>query len=178
MTTTTQLSHLTGAYVLDRTRTKIAFVTHQLRRLEVRGEFETYVGSGHLDGDDPSRSRAELTIQTASIQTRNAQRDGHLRRFFLDSAHHPTIRFTSTRVRRVDEAHVEVSGDLTIRGVTRPVTVALTYTPDEAGIRLQGNLAISRKDCGVRWNAVVEGGGFFVSDKVTMEFDVAAVRAS
>lgn len=182
MTTTTKPSELTGDYVLDTAHTRIGFVARHAMATKVRGQFDEFEGSAHLDGDDPSKSSAELTIQANSLQTRNQQRDEHLRSKFLDMDNHPTITFTSTGVEQVDETKFKVTGDLTIRGVTKPVTVdfELTgagYDPQDAfRAGFQGTVAINRRDWGVSWNAALEGGGALVSQKVTLEFNVAAVR--
>jgi polyisoprenoid-binding protein YceI len=147
----------------------------------VRGQFEEFEGGAHLDGDDPSKSSAEVTIRATSIQTRNQQRDRHPRGKFLGADDHPTVAFTSTGVQRVDQTNFRVTGDLTIRGVTRPVTVdfALTSAEKDAGGRhrvgFEGSVTINRGDWGVNWNAAT---GLLVSEKVTLEFAVAALRVS
>jgi polyisoprenoid-binding protein YceI len=181
MTTTTKLSELTGDYVLDTAHTRIGFVARHTMATKVRGQFDEFEGSAHLDGDDPSKSSAELTIQAKSIQTRNQQRDDQLRSNFLDISHLPTITFTSTNVEQVDETAYKVTGDLTIRGVTRPVTVDFELTGaqnDPWGnfrVGFEGSVTINRKDWGVNWNAAT---GVLVSEKVKLEFDVAANRQS
>ncbi|MFI6600870.1 YceI family protein [Nonomuraea sp. NPDC050536] len=179
MTTTTTLRELTGDYVLDTARTRIGFVARHAMATRVRGQFDAFQGSAYLDGQAPSRSSVELTIQADSIQTRNQQRDGQLRDKFLDVDNHPAITFTSTKVEQVDRTTFKVTGELTIRGVTRPVTVdlALTAVDDDSrgGFRVgfKSSLTISRKDWGVNWNAAT---GVMVSDKVVLEFDLAAIR--
>lgn len=180
MTTTTKPSELTGNYVLDTAHTRIGFVARHAMATKVRGQFDEFEGSAHLDGDDPSKSSAELTIQANSLQTRNQQRDEHLRSKFLDMDNHPTITFTSTGVEQVDETKFKVTGDLTIRGVTKPVTVdfELTGAENPSGnfrVGFEGSVTINRKDWGVNWNAAT---GVLVSEKVTLEFDVAAIRQS
>lgn len=180
MTTTTKPSELTGDYVLDTAHTRIGFVARHAMATKVRGQFDEFEGSAHLDGDDPSKSSAELTIQANSLQTRNQQRDEHLRSKFLDMDNHPTITFTSTGVEQVDETKFKVTGDLTIRGVTKPVTVdfELTGAENPSGtfrVGFEGSVTINRKDWGVNWNAAT---GVLVSEKVTLEFDVAAIRQS
>ncbi|HEV2252891.1 MAG TPA: YceI family protein [Streptosporangiaceae bacterium] len=184
MTTTTTLSELTGDYVLDPAGTRIGFAVRQAILTTVRGQFGEFDGTAHLDGDDPSESRARITIQAASIQTPSQRRDDHLRRAFLDVSNHPAITFAATGVAQLSETTFNVTGDLTIRGATRPVTVAFEltgagYDPQgtfRAGFR--GTVTIDRRDWGVSWNAVLEGGGVLVSQKVTLELTAAAVRRS
>jgi polyisoprenoid-binding protein YceI len=185
MTTTTTLSELTGDYVLDTVHSRIGFVARHAMITKVHGEFEEFEGGAHLDGDDPSRSTARLTIQAKTIQTRNQQRDDHLRGSdFLDMADHPTITFTSTTVEQVDAITFRVTGDLTIRGVTRPVTVDFELTGAEKDpwgnfrVGFEGRATINRKDWGVSYNAVLASGGVLVGEKVTLELDLAVIRQS
>ena len=185
MTTTTRISELTGDYVLDPAHTRIWFVARHMMVTKVRGQFDEFEGKVHLDGEDPSKSSAELTIQARSIQTSNEQRDEQLRgNDFLDIPNHPTITFTSTVVELVDESKFKVTGDLTVRGVTKPVTVEFELTGAENDlwgnfrVGFEGSVTINRKDWGVSWNAVLESGAVLVSEKVTLEFDVAAIRPS
>ena len=178
MTTMTKLSELTGDYILDTAYTRIGFVARHTMATKVRGQFDEFEGITHLDGDDPSKSSAELTIQAKSIQTRNQQRDQALRSKFLDMDNQPAITFTSTGVEQVDETNFKVTGDLTIRGVIKPVTVDFELTgakTDPWGtfrVGFEGSVTINRKDWGVNWNAATG----MVSKKVTLEFDVAAIR--
>lgn len=183
MTTTAKLSELTGDYVLDTAHTRIGFQARHAMVTKVRGQFDEFEGSAHLDGDDPTKSTAQLTIQANSIQTRNQQRDDHLRsNDFLDMENHPTITFTSTGVEQVSDTDFKVKGDLTIRGVTKPVTVDFELTGTENDpwgnfrVGFEGKVVINRKDWGVSWNTALESGGVLVSEKVTLEFDVAAIR--
>jgi polyisoprenoid-binding protein YceI len=181
MTTTTELSELTGDYALDPARTRIGFAVRQMVT-KVRGHFDEFEGSAHLDGDDPSRSSARLTIGAKSIQTGNQRRDDHLGTSFLDVRTHPTITFTSTKVEQVNEVAFKVTGDVTMRGVTKPVTVhfELTGTQNDprGGFRadFEGRATVNRKDWGIIWNATLESGGVLVSEKVTLEFDVSMIR--
>ena len=178
ITTMTNLSELTGDYVLDTAHTRIGFVARHTAATRVRGQFDEFDGSVHLDGDDPSKSNAELTIQANSIQTGNQQRDMYLRSKFLDTDNHPTITFASTKVERVDATHFKVTGDLTMRGVTRPVTVEFELTRaenDPSGdfrVGFLGRGTINRKDWGVKWNAALG----MVSKKVALALDVVAIR--
>jgi polyisoprenoid-binding protein YceI len=180
MATTTKLSELTGDYVLDTAHTRIGFVARAITR--VHGQFDEFEGTAHLDGDDPSKSNAQLTIKANSIQTRNQRRDDHLRGRFLDSGDHPAITFTSAKVDQVDQTSFKLTGDLAICGVIKPVTVDVKLAGTEhdlAGslrVCFKGMVTINRKDWGVSWNAALEGGGALVSNKVTLEFDIAAIR--
>jgi polyisoprenoid-binding protein YceI len=182
LTTTTTLSQLTGDYLVDPAATQVGFAVRQAVFTTVRGRFTQFTGGARLDGDDPAGSSARLTIQAASIQTSSGRRDDHLRRVFLDTQNHPAISFTSTGVDQLSETTFTVTGDLTIRGATKPLTVDFVLTgagyDPQGGFRVgfHGTVTIDRRDWGVSWNAVLEGGGVLVSQKVTLEFDVAAVR--
>jgi polyisoprenoid-binding protein YceI len=184
MTTTATLSELTGDYTIDPGRTRIAFVVRQAVVTKVRGQFDEFEGSAHLNGDDPSKSTAEVTIQANSIQTRNRRRDEHLRSSFLDIPNHPTITFASTKVEQVDETNFKLTGDLTIRGVAKPLTMDFELTgveKDPSGnfrVGLAAKVTINRKAWGVSWNAALEGRGALVAEKVVLTFDVAAIRQS
>jgi len=183
--TPTSLSALTGTYAIDPAHSRIGFVARHAMVTKVRGAFNEFEGTAHLDGDDVSRSTASVTIQAASIDTRQAQRDAHLRsNEFLAMDEYPVITFTSTAARRTGEQEFELDGDLTIRGVTRPVSIPFTYegtAKDPFGntrVGFEGSTVINRKDFGLTWNAVLETGGALVSDKVTLEFEVSAVKTS
>jgi polyisoprenoid-binding protein YceI len=177
-----KVSELTGDYMLDSSASRISFVVPTVLVAKVRGQFDEFEAAARLDGDDPSKSSVLLTIQANSIQTRNERRDDHLRRAFLHAPEHPVITFCSTKVEQKDETHFDVTGDLTIRGVTRPVAVPLELTgaddrPDRpVRIRFAGRATIIRRDWGVKWNAVGEAGGFLVGESVTLELDLAATR--
>ncbi|MDP9101286.1 MAG: YceI family protein [Actinomycetota bacterium] len=183
MTTTTTTQDLTGTYALDASHTRIGFAARHAMVTTVRGQFTELEGLAHLDGADPSRSTATVVIKTASLDTGNADRDAHVRGAdFLDVDTYPEIRFVSTSAEQVDEQTYRMSGDLTIKDVTRPVTVDFTYVgavQDPWGntrIGFEGSTKVSRKDWGLTWNVALEAGGILVSDKVTLEFDLSAVK--
>ena len=184
LTTTTTLSQLTGDYLVDPAATQVGFAVRQAVFTTVRGRFTQFTGGVRLDGDDPARSSARLTIQAASIQTSSGRRDDHLRRAFLDTQNHPAITFTSTGVEQLSETSFRLTGDLTLRGTTKPVTVDFELTGagyDQQGAfraGFQGTVTINRRDWGVGWSAVLEGGGALVSNKVTLELAPVAVRQS
>jgi len=177
------LTELTGTWTLDPAHTRIGFVARHAMVTKVRGSFNEFEGTAVLDGANPANSHAEVTIKAASIDTRNAQRDEHLRsNDFLAMQEHPEITFTSTGARQVDDTTFELTGDLTIRGVTNSVTIPFTFegaAKDPFGnlrAGFEGSVAINRKDWGVTWNAALEGGGVLVSDKVTLEFEISAIK--
>jgi polyisoprenoid-binding protein YceI len=183
MSTNTVPTTLTGNYQIDPTHSRIGFVARHAMVTKVRGSFNEFDGSGHFDADDPAASHLRLTIQAASIDTRNADRDAHLRsNDFFDMETYPEITFASTAVEQLDAARYRVTGDLTIKELTRPVTIDFEYTGtavDPFGnqrIGLEGRTTVNRKDWGVNWNAALEAGGVLVSEKVTLEFDVSAIR--
>ncbi|GAA4876499.1 YceI family protein [Saccharopolyspora cebuensis] len=176
---------LTGQYALDPTHTRIGFVTRHAMVTKVRGAFNDFEGTATVDGANPSASSVALRIKVDSIDTRNADRDGHLRtNDFLDAAEYPEITFTSTAIEQTGDNSYDVTGDLTIKGVTRSVTVPFSYegqAQDPFGnvrIGLEGSVVINRKDFGLTWNAALETGGVLVGEKVTLELEVSAVKQS
>jgi polyisoprenoid-binding protein YceI len=174
-----------GTYTIDPSHSRIGFVARHAMVTKVRGSFNEFEATIDVDTDDITRSSARVAIKGASIDTRNEQRDGHLRsNDFLDIENHPEITFTSTDVQWLGEDVVRVTGDLTIKGTTRPVTIDFTYegaAVDPFGnlrVGFEGSVVINRKDWGVNWNAALEAGGVLVSEKVTLEFEVSAIKAA
>jgi polyisoprenoid-binding protein YceI len=184
MTTATIFSELTGEYTLDVTHTNLGFVARHAMVTKVRGSFNEFEGTVTIDGDDPSKSSAQVIIKVASIDTRNAQRDAHLRsNDFLDLADFPEINFMSTAITSFGGNDFEVTGDLTIKGVTQEIAIPLEFqgsAKDPFGnlrIGFEGSVAISRKDFGVTYNAALETGGVLIGDKIVLEFDVSAIKS-
>src|SRR5829696_8817820 len=182
---TPSLSQLTGEYKLDPAHTRIGFVARHAMVTKVRGAFNEFEGTGFLDGDDPSRSRVSVTIKAASIDTRNEQRDSHLRsNDFLAMDEYPQITFIATNVRQAGTTTLELTGDLTIRGVTNSVTIPFEFegaATDPFGnlrVGFEGSAVINRKDYGITWNAALETGGVLVSDKIILEFEVSAIKTA
>ncbi len=185
MSTTTVPTTTTGTYTIDPTHSRIGFVARHAMVTKVRGSFNQFEGSGYFDAENPSHSRLQLTIKAASIDTRNADRDAHLRsNDFFDMETYPEITFTSTSVEPAGADTYRVTGDLTIKGVSKPVTVEFEYTgtaTDPFGnqrIGFEGSTTVNRKDWGVNWNAALEAGGVLVGEKVTLEFEVSAIRST
>jgi polyisoprenoid-binding protein YceI len=180
--TALDVQDLTGDYTLDAAHTRLGFVARHAMVTKVRGAFTEFEGSAHLDFQDPTKSSAQLTIQVASITTGQKQRDEHLRtNDFFDAPTFPEMTFTSTGV-EVDGDTYKLTGDLTIKDVTKPVTIDFEFTgaaKDPYGnIRagFDGTTTIKRSDWGISWNAALETGGVMVSDKITLEFDVSAIK--
>jgi polyisoprenoid-binding protein YceI len=190
LTTPTDISGQipSGTYTLDQSHSRLGFVARHAMVTKVRGAFNDFDASIVVDADDLTRSSARVTIRTASIDTRNEQRDAHLRsNDFLAIDENPEITFVSTAVTPVvsdDDLVLRVTGDLTIKGTTLPVTVDFTYegtAVDPFGnqrIGFEGSVAINRKDWGVNWNAALEAGGVLVSEKVTLEFELSAIKSA
>lgn len=183
MSTATDYAALTGEYTLDPTHSRIGFVARHAMVTKVRGSFNEFSGSARIDGADPSKSSVTVTIKVESIDTRNADRDGHLRtNDFLQVADYPEITFSSTSIAQTGDDSFDVTGDLTIKGVTRSVTVPFTYegtAQDPFGntrIGLEGSTTINRKDFGVTWNVALETGGVLVSEKITLEFEISLIK--
>jgi polyisoprenoid-binding protein YceI len=151
----------------------------------VKGQFTAVTGVITLDETDIAKSHLEASIDVASVQTRDAQRDAHLKSAdFFDVEKFPTLSFKSTRVARSGEGELAVTGDLTIHGVTREVVFAVegpsAPAKDPWGntrIGLSATTKISRKDYGLTWNAALETGGILVGDDVAITLDVQSVKA-
>ncbi len=149
----------------------------------VHGSFKTWSGTIEIDEANPANSKVQASIDVASIETGEPQRDDHLRSAdFFDSASHAQIAFESTGVKQVDTEHYKVTGNLTIRGVTKPVTLDTEYfgrQKDPYGAERAGfsaKTSIDRKDFGLTFNMPLDGGGVVVGDKVDIVLDVEAVK--
>ncbi|PVZ07693.1 YceI family protein [Actinomycetospora cinnamomea] len=179
--TTAPALDLAGDYQLDPAHTRIGFTARHAMVTKVRGSFGEFRGSAHID-EDPSTSSAEIVIATNSLTTGQEQRDGHVQGDdFLAVNVYPEITFRSTAVERDGDVW-RITGDLTIRDVTKPVTVDFEFTglaKDPFGnVRagFEGSTTINRKDWGITFNAALETGGVLVSEKVGLEFDISAIK--
>src|SRR3954453_20721124 len=175
------VENISGDYTLDPSHTRIGFSARHAMVTKVRGSFEQFDGTAHVDTVTPANSSVTVTIDAASVTTGNEQRDGHLKTpDFFDIANHPQITFVSTSVER-DGADWDITGDLTINGVTKPVTIAFEETgsaKDPFGntrVGFEGEVTIDRTEGNLSFNAPLETGGVLVSEKVKLEFDVSAI---
>lgn len=167
-----------GSYVIDPTHSRIGFSARHAVITKVRGAFNAFEGKGTVaDG----QASLEVTINADSIDTRQADRDAHLKsEDFFNAAAFPHIKFVSTSVKQSGEGFV-VDGNLTIKDVTKPLTIQFAYTgaaTDPFGnkrVGLEGEAEINRPDFGLTWNAVLETGGVLVSEKIKLEFEISAI---
>ncbi len=181
--TTTNFAALTGTYIVDAAHSRFGFVARHAMVTKVRGSFNDFEANAVVDGDDPTRSTVAVTLKVASVDTRNAMRDDHLRTGdILDAENFPEITFRSTKVEWDGAEEFVVTGDLTIKGVTRSISIPLEFTgaaTDPFGnerIGLEGSTSLLRSEYGITWNAALETGGVLVSDKINLEFEISAVK--
>jgi polyisoprenoid-binding protein YceI len=179
------LSHLSGTYTIDPTHSEIGFSVRHAMVTTVRGQFAEYDGKLQLDGANPAASTAEVTIKVVSIDTNQEQRDGHLRTGdFFDAESHPEITFTSTAAEQVDAETYRLTGDLTIKGIAKPVSIDFTFNgaaKDLYGnerVGFEGSTTINRTDWGLSYNAALETGGVLIGEKVKLSFDISAIKAA
>jgi polyisoprenoid-binding protein YceI len=174
-----------ATWSIDPGHSAVHFGVRHMMFTKVRGRFTRWSGELRLNPEHLASSSVEVTIEAASIDTADAQRDGHLRSpDFLDADRFPTITFRSTKVEDLGEGKLRVSGDLTIHGVTRPVVLDTEYAGraqdpwgnDRAGFAARA--AVDRTDFGLRWNQALETGGVLVGNKVEIELELEAVAAA
>ncbi len=171
-----------GTYALDPSHTSVEFVARHLMISKVRGQFTDVSGTVTI-AERPEDSSVEASIAVASVSSGEPARDDHLRSpDFFDAETYPTISFRSTAVEHVDDQHWNVTGDLTVRDVTRPVVLDLgfegaTATPfGDSRIGFSASTEVNREDWGLTWNVAIETGGVVVGKKVRLEFAVEAVK--
>ncbi|WP_369193557.1 YceI family protein [Streptomyces djakartensis] len=178
-----ELAALTGDYTIDPAHSTIGFTARHAMVTNVKGSFKDFTGTLHLDGSDPSRSTASLDVVMDSIDTGNADRDGHLKSAdFFKADEFPAMTFRSTGAEALGGDDYRITGDLTILGTTRPLTIDLEFNGvakdpfgnERAGF--EGKAEILRSEWGLTWNAALETGGVLVSDKIKLTFDISAVR--
>ena len=153
---TQAVADISGDYTLDVSHTRLGFSARHAMVTTVRGQFQDFTGHAHIDTANPAASKVELTIQAGSIDTGNADRNGHLvSADFFDVENNPELTFVSTEVEKADETTWVITGDLTIKGVTQPVTIDFELTgsaKDPFGnlrVGFEGSTAINRKDWGL-----------------------------
>ncbi|MBX7213460.1 MAG: YceI family protein [Thermoflexales bacterium] len=171
------------SWSIDPAHTRVQFAARHLMVSTVRGEFKAFSGEVEFDPARPEATRVSVDVQTASVNTNDAKRDGHLASAdFFEAAVHPSMTFRSTRVDGVKGEHARLTGDLTIKGVTHPVTLDVTFHglakapwgTTSAGFEAKGKL--NRRDWGLTWNMPLETGGVLVGDEITLTIDAEIVK--
>ena len=172
-------------YNIDTTHSEIGFTARHMVFAKVRGQFKTWTGKVEYDAEDPTRSKVEAEIEVASIDTREPKRDDHLRSAeFFDAEKFPKLTFASKRIEAAGDGAYKVTGDLTLHGTTREVTLDATasgtgkdpWGNQRRGLSLEGS--IDRSDFGLRWNQVLETGGVLVSEKIEINVEVQVVQVA
>ncbi|MGH8825762.1 MAG: YceI family protein [Jiangellaceae bacterium] len=172
-----------GTFTIDPNHSNVGFVARHMVFTKVRGQFPEVEGTVTL-AEDPTESTVDVTIKTATVNTGAPDRDQHLRSGdFFDVENHPEMTYRSTNIRHVGRDEFVVIGDLTIRGVTRPVELAVTF--EGAGVNpwgrqvagISARAEVDREQWGLTWNAALETGGVLVGRKVILELEVQAARA-
>ena len=167
----------------DLSHSSVGFTVRHLMVSKVHGRFARWGGTLEYDPAQPTLAKIAVTIETASVETREDKRDEHLRSAdFFDVANHPTLTFNSTSIERIADDRLAVTGDLTIRGVTRPVVLDVESSGQVkdpwGGLRagFSAKTTISRKDFGLTWNVALETGGLLVGDKVEIGIEIEAIQ--
>lgn len=171
------------AWKIDSAHSQIHFSIRHLMIAKVRGSFDRFSGTIEFDEEHPSASTVEIEIEANSVNTRDEQRDGHLMSpDFLDVENFPVITFKSVHVHQIDESRGHVHGELTVRDITREVTLDVAYSgqaqnPWGATVAgFSGRATIDRRDWGIHWNQALETGGFLVGDKLNVEVELELVQ--
>ncbi|MGW0883993.1 YceI family protein [Streptomyces sp. NPDC002671] len=177
------LAALTGEYTIDPSHTSIGFVARHAMVTNVKGSFLDFNGALHLDGSDPGKSTASIDVKMDSVETGNADRDGHLKSSdFFKTDEFPTMTFRSTKAEALGGDDYRITGDLSILGTTKPISIDLEFNgaaKDPFGndrVGFEGKTEILRSEWGLTWNAALETGGFLVSDKIKLVFDISAIK--
>lgn len=170
-------------WTIDNSHSEINFTVRHMMISNVRGQFERFTGTVDFNEEHPAQSSVDVQIEAASINTKEAKRDEHLRSAdFLAADQYPYLTFKSQRVEVVDENHGKIHGDLTIRGISRPVALDVEYSgmaKSPWGTMSAGFTAstkISRKEWGLEWNAALETGGVLVGDEIKINIELEIVK--
>jgi polyisoprenoid-binding protein YceI len=172
-----------STYLIDPAHSSVNFSIKHLMIAKVHGGFEKFSGKVHYDPQNPQDMQVEATIDTSSINTRDSQRDAHLRSAeFFDVDNYPNIIFVSKKI-EVKRGELTIHGDLTIHGVTRPVTLEVEGPSEEikdpwgnVKMGVSATTKVKRKDYGLSWNAALEAGGFLVGDDVNISLDIQLLK--
>lgn len=171
------------SWKIDSAHSEVNFTVRHMMISNVRGRFENFTGTVDFDEINPANTKVDVQIEAASISTRDAQRDGHLRSpDFLDAEKYPYLTFKSQRVEVIDAQHAHLIGDLTIRDVTREVTLEVEYSGmsqspwGTINAGFTASTRISRKNWNLNWNVALETGGWLVSDEIKIDLELELVQ--
>ncbi|MBP7962403.1 MAG: YceI family protein [Caldilineaceae bacterium] len=171
------------SWQIDSSHSHIQFSVRHMMISRVKGTFETFSGTVALDEANPANTVVNVSIEAASINTRDAQRDGHLQSpDFLDAATFPTLTFVSTKVEKTGTNHAKLYGDLTIQTVTRPVVLDVEYVGQAkspwgtVSAGFSASTKINRKEWNLTWNQALETGGLLVGEEIAIEIDLELVK--
>ena len=171
------------SWTIDSAHSEVNFTVRHMMISNVRGRFEKFIGTVDFDESYPANTTVDVQIEAASIITREPQRDGHLRSpDFLDVEKYPYLTFKSKRVNVIDTQHAKLVGDLTIRDITRQVTLDVEYSgmsmspwgTTNAGFTT--STKISRKDWNLNWNVALETGGWLVGDEIKIDLELEIIQ--
>jgi polyisoprenoid-binding protein YceI len=171
------------AWVIDNAHSEVQFSVRHMMISNVRGRFESFKGTVYFNEAEPEKSTVDVQIDAASLNTRDPNRDNHLRSpDFLDVAQFPTINFQCKRVEKVDDTHGRIIGDLTIRNVSHEVVLDTEYAGQSKSpwgsisAGFSATTKFNRKDWGLTWNQNLETGGLLVGDIVTVSIELEVVK--
>ncbi|MCA9942021.1 MAG: polyisoprenoid-binding protein [Anaerolineales bacterium] len=173
------------SWQIDSSHSHIYFTARHMMISKVRGAFESFSGTVNFDEENPTNTTVNIEVDLSSINTRDEQRDGHLKSpDFFDVENYPTMKFVSTKVEQVDENNGRLIGNLTIKDITKEVVLDVEYAgvakspwgTESAGFSASGS--INRKEWGLNWNQALETGGVLVGDKINIEIELELVKQS
>lgn len=176
------LNNYAGTFVIDPTHSEIGFTARHAMVTKVRGSFTEFSGTASSE-ENLNNAQINVEIDVNSVDTRNADRDGHLKTGdFFEVEKFPKITFTSTEVTAKDDETLVVTGDLTIKDVTKSVTIDFEFNGEAVDpfgntrVGFEGQTTINRQDFGLNFNAALETGGVLVSEKIALNFDISAIK--
>ncbi|MGJ7912715.1 YceI family protein [Neobacillus sp. LXY-1] len=171
-------------WALDTVHSSVDFSVRHMMIANVKGTFNSFNATIEADPTDLTTANIDFTVETASVDTRNKDRDAHLvSGDFFDSENHPNLTFKASKIEKTDDGEYNVTGDLTLRGITKQETFAVTFEGqgkdpwgnEKVGFSAMGS--INRSDYGLVWNAALETGGVLVGDKVKINMQIQAAKA-
>ena len=176
------VNNYAGNFTTDPTHSEIGFTARHAMVTKVRGSFTEFSGTASSE-ENLNNAQINVEIDVNSVDTRNSDRDGHLKTGdFFETEKYPKITFKSTDIKAKDDETLEVTGDLTIKDVTKPVTIDFEFNGEAVDpfgntrVGFEGQTTINRKDFGLNFQAALDTGGVLVSEKITLNFDISAIK--